>query len=87
MIFRKMSPRTHHNYLYQNQCSLRSSERILTLVFQWYKAANFRGIVGDCQLAAPTDFIRGISAGKLDSFRLDFVSASDERGSVINDYL
>ena len=32
-------------------------------------------------------FIRGITAGKLDSFRLDFVSVSDEGGSVINDYL
>ena len=30
-------------------------------------------------------FIRGISAGKLDSFRLNFVSVSDERGSVIHD--
>ena len=28
-----------------------------------------------------------ISAEKLNSFRLDFVSVSDERGSVINDYL
>ena len=36
----------------------------------WYKATNFRGIGGDCWLAAPSDFIRGISAGKLDSFRL-----------------
>ena len=30
---------------------------------------------------------RSRSAGKLDSFRFDFVSISDERGSVINDYL
>ena len=43
---------------------------------------NSRGITGDCPLAAPTDFIRDISAGKLDFFRLDFVSVSDERGST-----
>ena len=48
---------------------------------------NLRAITGDCKLAAPINFIRGISAGKLDSFRLDFVCVSDERGSVINDYL
>ena len=35
----------------------------------------------------PTDFIRGILAGKLDSFRLDFFSVTNKRGSVINDYL
>ena len=40
----------------------------------------------DCRLAAPTDFIRGISAGKLDSFRLYFVCVSNERGSLILDY-
>ena len=62
----------------------RSSERILILVFLWYKTTNFRSIRGDCRLAAPSDFIRGISARKLDSFRLDFVSESDERGSLIN---
>ena len=47
--------------------------RILILVFLWFKATNFRDIKVDCQLAAPisTDFIRGISAGKLDSFRLE----------------
>ena len=52
------------------------------------KVTNFRGtcIGGDWRLAAPNDFIRGILAGKLDSFRLDFVTVSDERGSVINDY-
>ena len=33
---------------------------------------------------APTDFIRDISAGKLNSFRLDYVSVRDERGPVIN---
>ena len=48
-----------------------SSERILILVFLWYTATNFRGVVGDCRLAAPTDFIRDISAGKLDSFLLE----------------
>ena len=53
------------------------------------QTTNFRGtcIGDDCRLAAPTDFIRGISARKLDSFRLDIVTVSDERGSVINDYL
>ena len=60
----------------------RSLERILILVFLWFKATNSRGITGDCPLAAPNDFIRGISTGKLDSFRLDFVSVSDERGST-----
>ena len=65
----------------------RSSERIVILVFLWCKATNFQGIGGDCRLGAPTNFIRGIPAGKLDSFRFDFVSTSDERGSVINDYL
>lgn len=49
----------------------RSSERILILVFLWYIATNFRGVAGDCRLAAPIDFIRGISAGKLDSFLLE----------------
>ena len=65
----------------------RSSERIPILVFLWFKAINFRGIVADCRLAAPTDFIRDILAGKLDSFRLDFFSVSNKRGSGINDYL
>ena len=49
----------------------RSSERILILVFLWYIATNFRGVAGDCRLVAPADFIRGISAGKLDSFLLE----------------
>ena len=31
------------------------------LVCLWHKATNCRGIVGDCRLAAPTDFIRGIN--------------------------
>ena len=57
------------------------------LVFLWHKGSEIRAITGDCRLAAPINFIRGILAGKLDSFRLDFVCVSDERGSVINDYL
>ena len=39
------------------------------------------------RFARESSAIRGISAGKLDSFRLDFVSVSDELGSIINDYL
>ena len=62
----------------------RSSERIPILVFLWYKARNFLGITGDCRLAAAIDFIKGISAEKPNSFQLDFVSVSDERGSVIS---
>ena len=50
----------------------RSSERILILVFLWYIATNFRGVADDCRLVAPTDFIRGLSAGKLDSFLLEW---------------
>ena len=46
-----------------------------------------KAITGNYRLAAPINFIKGISTGKLDSFRLDFVPMSDERGSVINDYL
>ena len=41
------------------------------LNFNISKVAYFRGVVGDCRLAAPTDFIRDISAGKLDSFLLE----------------
>ena len=41
------------------------------LVFLWHKASNFRAIPCDCRLAALSNFTRGISAGKLDSFRLD----------------
>ena len=37
----------------------RSSERIPILVFLWFK-----GIVDDCRLAAPTDFIRGMHLGR-----------------------
>ena len=65
----------------------RSSELLLILVFLWFKATNFRGMVLDCRLAAPTDFIRGILAGKLDFIRLRFFSVSNKRGAVINDYL
>ena len=57
------------------------------LVLLWHKGRYFRAITGDCRLADPTDFIRGITARKMDFFRLDFVSVSDERGSVINNYL
>ena len=56
-------------------------------VFRWHKGRNFQAITGDCKLAAPINFIRGISAGKLDSFQLDFISISDKHGFVINDYL
>ena len=56
------------------------------LVFLWHKGRNFRAVTGNCKLAASTNFIRGISAGKVNSFRLNFVSVSDKRGSVINDY-
>ena len=38
------------------------------LVFLWHKGRNFRAIAGDCKLAASINFIRGISAGKLESF-------------------
>ena len=34
----------------------------------------FQAITGDCKLATPISFIRGTSARKLDSFRLNFVS-------------
>ena len=43
--------------------------------------------MSDSKLAAPINFIRGIPAMKLDSFRLDFVSVGDERRSVTIDYL
>ena len=36
------------------------------------QATNFRGIGSDCRLAAPTDFIRGISTGKQEFFRLEW---------------
>ena len=49
--------------------------------------SSYHGLHGRLQLAAPINFIRDISAGKLDYFPLDFVSVTDERGSVINDYL
>ena len=44
------------------------------LVFLWHKGRNIRAITGNCKLAAPINFIRGTSAGKVDFFRLDFVS-------------
>ena len=56
-------------------------------VFQWYKGRNVRVITGDGKLDAPINHIRGISAVKLDTLRLDFVFVSDERGSIVNDYL
>ena len=37
-------------------------------VVQSHEFSRYRG---DCRLAVPTGFIRGISARKLDSFRLD----------------
>ena len=55
-------------------------------VFQWYKGRNVRVITGDGKLDTPINHIRGISAVKLDTLRLDFVFVSDERGSVVNDY-
>ena len=60
-----------------------SSEGILILVFLWYKATDFRGIGGNCRLAAPTYFSRGILARKLDSFWINFVSISGESGSSL----
>ena len=57
------------------------------LVFLLYKGRHIWITTCDCKLAAPTNFIRGISAGKMDSFRLDFVSVNDKRGPVINDHL
>ena len=57
------------------------------LVFLWHKGRKFRAITGNCQLAVPINFIRGISARKLDCFRLDLVSISDEHASIISDYL
>ena len=61
----------------------RSSERILI----WFSCGAQAEIFDlsratSIKLAAPINFIRGVSVGELDSFWLDFVSASDERGSV-----
>ena len=61
--------------------------RIHPEVFQWYKGRIVRVITGDGKLDAPINHIRGISAVKLDTLRLDFVFVSDERGSIVNDYL
>ena len=44
-------------------------------------------IFWNCPLAVPINFIRGIWARKLDCFRLDLVSKSDEHASIISDYL
>jgi len=45
------------------------------LVFLWHKGKNFQAIKGDCRLAPPINFIRGISAAvnwtPLDSNRQD----------------
>ena len=51
-------------------------------VFQWYKGRNVRVITGDGKLDAPINHIRGISAVKLDTLRLDFVFVSDELGGT-----
>ena len=64
-----------------------SSERILIWCSCGTKGDIFEPITGHCKLATPINFIRGILAGKLDPFRLHFVSVNDERGSVINNYL
>ena len=52
----------------------------LYLVFLWHKGRNFRAITGDCRLAAPINFTRGISAAGnwtlLDSFSFPSVSFS-----------
>ena len=41
------------------------------LGFLWYKARDCRGIRSDCRLAAPTDFITGISSRKLTTRFID----------------
>ena len=44
--------------------------------------------MGDCRMAAPIQILLGASRPRnWTRSRLDFVSVSDERGSVINDYL
>ena len=53
------------------------------MVFLYHKGRNFSATTDKCKLAAPINSIRCITAGKLDSFRLDFVSVSDECGWVI----
>ena len=51
-----------------------------SLVFLCYKGRNYQAITGDCQLAVPINFIRGISAVgnwiPLDSFSFSLVSFS-----------
>ena len=50
------------------------------LVFLWYKGRNFRTITGECRIAAPINFIWGISAARnwtpLDSLSFPLVSFS-----------
>lgn len=57
------------------------------LVFLSHKGRNFRALRCDCRLVAPIDFTMGISAGKLDPSRLNFVSVSDKHESIIKDNL
>ena len=52
-------------------------------VVQNHKFSRYQGRLS---ISRHTDFIRGISARKLDSFQLNFLSESDERGSITNDY-
>ena len=52
----------------------RSSECILILVLMWYKANHFLGITGNCKLLSHINFIRSISAGKLDFFIFDSIT-------------
>ena len=80
-----MRTRTDRSRLWVFSYYLRSSQRIL-IWCSCGKGRNFRAFTGHCKLAASINFIRGTSAGKLDSF-LYFFSVGDERGSVINDYL
>ena len=54
----------------------RSLERILILVFLWYKARNW----------PPLLILSGASRPRVDSFRLYIVCVSDERESLIRDY-
>ena len=42
--------------------------RVPNLVFLWHQGRNLRVITGVYKIAAPINFIRGISTGKLDSF-------------------
>ena len=62
------------------------SERFLILVFLWYKATDFRGITADLELP-PLILSGAYWPGNWTPFDSNIVSVSDERGSVINDYL